>query len=155
MAAVDGIFFDEKRMLGLGWPLDVVEAIKRVFESDAVTLSIKVAANELAIAINSNSISDNSDDIILNSNAIIALALIVSDKIDKVSGATLDNFATLLANGNVQDSGLNASDFTVIIGTGSPEGVTASNQSKLYIDDAIPAQYFNPAIGTNTGWIAL
>ena len=153
--AVDGIFFDEKRMLGLGWPLDVVEAIKRVFEADAVTLSIKVSANEIAIAQLDLDVAANTLSIATNTSDISTLQTVVTNKVDKVGSATLDNIATLLANGNIADSGVKVSDLTVIIGTGAPNGVVTSNQSRLYIDDAVPTQYFNANVGVNTGWVAL
>ena len=158
----DGIFFDEKQMLSLGWPLSVVQAIKRVFEADAVNLQIEIDGNTTSILINTaniatntGNISTNATNIATNSSDITSLSLVVANKVDKVSGAVLDNVATLLANGNIQDSGKKLSDYVIIIGTGAPEGVVTANQSKLYIDDAVPTQYFNPVPGNNTGWVAL
>lgn len=40
-------------------------------------------------------------------------------------------------------------------GTGSPEGVVSANLSQLYIDTAVPQQYWNPNYGAKTGWVAL
>ena len=155
----DGIFYDEKKLLAMGWPLDVVEAIRRVFEADAVQLDIRITANTVAIVAldgrvttNEANISTNTADIALNTQSILDLE---TDKADKVSGATLDNVATLLANGNYQDSGVKLSDYVVIIGTGSPEGVVTANQSLKYIDSAVPTEYYNPVAGANTGWVAL
>jgi len=56
----DGIFYDEKKLLAMGWPLDVVEAIRRIFESDAVNLEIRITANEIAIAALDVRVTDNS-----------------------------------------------------------------------------------------------
>ena len=155
----DGIFYDEKKLLAMGWPLDVVEAIRRIFEADAVTLEIRITANEIAIAAldvrvtdNETNIADNAASILINSAAILDLE---NDKADKVSGATLDNVATLLANGNYQDSGVKLSDYVVILGTGSPEGAVTANQSLKYIDTNVPTEYYNPVAGANTGWVAL
>ena len=45
MAEPDGIFFDEKEMLAMGWPFGVVQMLRRVFESDAVNLQAEIDAN--------------------------------------------------------------------------------------------------------------
>lgn len=40
-------------------------------------------------------------------------------------------------------------------GSGSPEGVVTSTLSRLYVDTDIPQLYFNPSLGSNTGWVAI
>jgi hypothetical protein len=175
----DVVFFDEKEMLNLGWPLHIIEALRRVFESDAESLQAEIdnnsllitglqddKANKIASAVTGNIISQLADgdiqdsgvaasQVTTNATDIGTLSTVVSNKVDKVGSATLDNVATLLANGNIQDSGQKLSDYVIIIGTGSPESAVTANQSKLYIDDAVPTQYFNPVPGNNTGWVAL
>lgn len=50
---------------------------------------------------------------------------------------------------------VNGGEFSPIVGTGSPEGVTAANYSLLYIDTDTAQLYYNPTYGADTGWIAL
>ncbi len=67
MAFPDGIFFDEKRMLQLGWPLDIIEAIRRIFETDAANLTLRVEANEEAIIVLNARVDNNS--LLIDANA--------------------------------------------------------------------------------------
>lgn len=168
----DGIFFDEKQMLSLGWPLNVVQALKRVFESDAAILQDEIdSLNEIkADKINpftednivsqddTGNIKDSgvaASQVTTNASDISTLQTVVTNKVDKVGSATLDNIATLLANGNIQDSGFNPLDLVMIVGTGNPNGVVTSNQSRQFFDTAGPTQYNNPNVGVNTGWVAI
>jgi hypothetical protein len=50
---------------------------------------------------------------------------------------------------------INDNEFSPKSGTGSPEGLIASNYSLLYIDTAFPKIYFNSTYGADTGWLAL
>ena len=175
----DGSFFDEKQMLDLGWPLNVVQALRRVFESDAVNLQTQIddnatnitdlqadKANKISSAVVDNLISQLADGDIKdtgiassqvtdNADDISTLQTVVTNKVDKVGSATLDNIATLLANGNIQDSGFNPSDLVMIVGTGDPNTVVTSNEARQFFDTAGGIQYNNPNVGVNTGWVAI
>lgn len=50
---------------------------------------------------------------------------------------------------------VNNGELSPILGTGNPNGVVTSNYSLKYIDTAVPTEYYNTAIGLDTGWIAL
>lgn len=50
---------------------------------------------------------------------------------------------------------LNSGDLSPIIGTGSPEGVEEANYSLKYIDTSGPTEYYNPSLGSKTGWVSL
>jgi len=175
----DGIFFDEKQMLSLGWPLNVVQALRRVFESEAVNLRIQIDANTGAIVVLQNEKADKIDtptignivsqdatgniqnsgvaasQVTDNASDISTIQTVVLNKVDKVGGATLDNISTLLANGNIKDSGFSISDLVMIVGTGNPNGIITANESKQFFDTAGATQYNNPNSGVNTGWVAI
>jgi len=179
MAVPDGIFFDEKEMLAMGWPLGVVQMLRRVFESDAVNLQVEIdnntasivilqanKANKISSAVLGNIVSQLSDgdiqdsgvassQVTTNASDITTLNTVVANKVDKVGSAVLDNIATLLANGNIQDSGFKTSDLVMIVGTGNPNTIVTSNESRQFFDTAGGIQYNNPAVGVNTGWVAI
>lgn len=48
-------------------------------------------------------------------------------------------------------------DFAPLNGTGTPEGVVTSNNSKTYyrIDGSTTETYFNPNVGAITGWVLI
>ncbi len=41
----------------------------------------------------------------------------------------------------------------MIVGSGSPEGVTPSNRTRQYLDAVTNQFYVNPVIGARDGWI--
>jgi len=43
----------------------------------------------------------------------------------------------------------------MLTGSGSPEGVQAANQSRLYLDIDTNDLYVNPVIGARAGWVAV
>ena len=168
----DGVFFDEKQMLALGWPFDVVQAIRRVFESDAVQLQAEIVilgnikADKITPPTLNNLVSQDTEGNIKdagiastqvtgNASAITALQIVVTNKVDKVSGATLGNIATLLTGGNIADSGFSPADLVMIVGSGNPEGSVTSNQSRQFFDTAGSTQYNNANVGVSTGWVAI
>jgi len=144
----DGIFFDEKQMLNLGWPLNVVQALKRVFESDAALLQEEIDTNAEAITVNSDDISTNTTNISTNADNIEL-------KADKILSPTTSNLITQTTLGNIQDAGVNISDLVMIVGTGSPEGVVTSNNARQFFDTTAGIQYNNSIVGVNTGWVAI
>lgn len=54
---------------------------------------------------------------------------------------------------------INNGEFTPLNGVGSPEGVTTSNSSKLYIDTTNSpvsvTMYYNSTINSDTGWVQI
>lgn len=50
---------------------------------------------------------------------------------------------------------LNDGELSPQFGVGSPEGVVTANYSLIYIDTAVPTEYFNETFGATTGWVAL
>jgi hypothetical protein len=41
------------------------------------------------------------------------------------------------------------------VGTGSPEGSVTSNKSRQYFDSSAGTLYINPAVGADSGWVAV
>ena len=165
----DGPFFDEKQLLQLGWPLWVVQAVKRVFESEANEIIIRVVKNEENIEINKDNIEANrgsieanaeqiglnAENISLNSQAIEENAQNIEKKADKILIPTENNLINQDSNGNIKDAGVKASDYETQVGEGSPEGVVTANRSRMYIDKTTGSEtlYFNATLGSNTGWL--
>ena len=50
---------------------------------------------------------------------------------------------------------LNNGELSPLSGEGSPEGLIEANYSLTYIDTLVPASYFNPELGSDTGWVLL
>ena len=176
MAAPDGIFFDEKAMLAMGWPFGVVQMLRRVFESDAVNLQTEIDANSdniftlqadkankidpatvdnIVIQLADGDIADSGvdiDQIGINTSSITDIE---NDKADKISSPTTGNLISQDAGGNIQDAGVDISDLVMIVGTGNPNGAVTSNNARQFFDTAGGVQYNNPAVGVNTGWVAI
>lgn len=161
----DGIFFDEKQMLDLGWPLNVVRALKRVFESDAATLQSEIDDNSSAITVlqddKANKIDSATVDNIVTQlsggdikDSGIAVSVIAA-KADKITSPTNNNLITQDGTGNIQDAGVDISDLVMIVGTGSPEGIVTSNNARQFFDTTGGIQYNNSTVGVNTGWVAI
>jgi hypothetical protein len=165
----DGTFFDEKQLLQLGWPLWVVQAVKRIFESEANEIIIRVDENEENIEINKESIDANkesidanayqiglnAENISSNSQTIEENAQNIEKKADKISSPIENNLINQDSDGNIKDAGVKASDYETQVGDGSPEGVVSANRSRMYIDKTTGSEtlYFNAALGSNTGWL--
>ena len=103
--------------------VDSLGARLTIVEGEIVALDIRVTQNETDIDTNAENIAINTADIATNAASISA----------------------------------NASDIAAIStpsGSGSPEGVVMSTRTQIYIDTSgAPDIYFNPAIGSNTGWL--
>jgi len=67
------------------------------------------------------------------------------------------DYSALKANLDEVMRVLNNGEYSPIEGEGSPEGVTAANSSKMYVDTTnAPTSvsiYYNSVIGSKTGWI--
>lgn len=61
----------------------------------------------------------------------------------------------LIEFSNNLESSIDNGDFSPQFGVGSPEGVVTANYSLKYIDTSVPTEYYNPAFGSDTGWVAL
>ena len=80
-----------------------------------------------------NKIDENEEGKLKYNGEIVGGTVDISGKVDKVTGATADNFAGIDANGNIKDSGKKADDFvTAEAGKGlSTEDYTTDEKSKL------------------------
>lgn len=43
----------------------------------------------------------------------------------------------------------------MLTGSGSPEGIEASNRTRQYLDIDTTTLYVNPVVGARTGWVAI
>lgn len=80
-----------------------------------------------------------------NKKVNIQLSSTFAGKADKVSGATADNFAGLDSNGNLKDSGKNASDFATDTQGGYADSALQS------ISKGTDGSYVTTTIGTKSG----
>lgn len=102
--------------------IDGIEARLTIVEGEIVSLDARVTQNEAGIATNAADIATNSANISTNTA----------------------NIATNTAD-------IAAIDATS--GTGSPEGVVTATRVPFYVDtNGAPDLYFNPTVGSNTGW---
>ena len=91
----------------------------------------------------------------INSNQTIIDWADCIDKHQKWTESAIEDYMALKDDVREIIDIINNGSMSPIVGTGNPNGVIVSNYSLKYIDSSIPAEYYNPAFGVNTGWIAL
>ena len=161
----DGTYFDEKELLSMGWPLWVVQYIKRSFEATADKLlklieinADGISENKQNIAKNTENITKNTDNIAENTENITKNTADIAKnkalKADKIRSPVLDNIVIQTADGNIKDGGFTIADLQTQTGIGTPEGSVISNLSLRYIDTTPGAEvaYFSTTVNSADHW---